>query len=45
MPLEKLLAKYNNGSPNPEVDDNEEMDGEERTDDLDDSEGILELRP
>lgn len=38
MPLEKLLAKYN-GSPNTELIENEDMDGEEKIEDLDDSEG------
>jgi hypothetical protein len=39
MPIEKLLAKYS-GNPNLNSLDNEEMEEEEKTEDLGDSEGI-----
>ncbi len=38
MPIEKLLAKYS-GSPNLDSLDNEEMEEEDKTEDLGDSEG------
>lgn len=44
MPLEKLLAKYN-GSPNPDFMENDDIEGEERTEDLDDSEGNRRQHP
>lgn len=42
MPLEKLLAKYN-GSPDPDFMDTEDLEGEDKTEDIDDSEGRTSL--